>query len=194
MSNSELICPLCECGVLTARTYTDTFQHHGIDLTVDDLEGYLCAACGADPIFEDQIRRNHLRVVDARRRADGLLTGKEIRALRERLGLTQKEASEVFGGGAHAFSKYERGEVVQSAPMDRLLRLVDRYPPLLKDLPGGKAVCELLPAHEVSEYVNGDTIQIKPRKLSGGLCLGTATIIELDEWKESRNYQQAKAA
>lgn len=194
MSNSKLICPLCEWGVLTARTYSDTFQHHGLDLTVDGLEGYLCAACGADPIFEDQIRRNHLRVIDARRRADGLLTGAEIRALREHLGLTQKEASEVFGGGANAFSKYERGEVVQSVPMDRLLRLVDRYPLLLEDLKGGKAAGELVPANQVAEYVNGETVQIKARGLSGDLCLGTAKIIEMEEWKEAHDYEQAKAA
>ncbi len=194
MSNSELICPLCECGVLTARTYSDTFQHHGLDLSVDGLEGYLCAACGADPIFEDQIRRNHLRVIDARRRADGLLTGAEIRALREHLGLTQKEASEVFGGGANAFSKYERGEVVQSVPMDRLLRLVDRYPPLLEDIKGGNAVCGLAPANQVSEYVNGETVRIKARGLFGGLCLGTAKIIVIEEWKEAHNHEQAKAA
>jgi len=40
----------------------------------------------------------------------------------------------IFGGGANAFSKYERGEVIQSVPMDRLLRLVARYPVLLVEL------------------------------------------------------------
>ncbi len=134
MSHKDLTCPMCERGTLTPVAYSETFQHHGSELYVSGLEGYECECCGADPIFDDQIRRNHTRILDARRRADGLLTGEEIRALRDRLGLTQKEASELFGGGANAFSKYERGEVAQSAAMDRLLRLVARYPRLMADL------------------------------------------------------------
>jgi len=92
------------------------------------LEGYCCDTCGADPIFRDQIKRNHLKIADAKRVADGLLVGEEIRRIRMRLKLTQREAAEVFGGGANAFSKYERGDVVQSVAMDRLLRLIDRAP------------------------------------------------------------------
>ena len=37
--------------------------------------------------------------------------------------LTQEEAAKVFGGGVNAFSKYERGEVTQSAAMDKLIRV-----------------------------------------------------------------------
>lgn len=134
MTTQDLLCPMCEHDSLTPSTYSDTFQHRGADLVVEGLECYVCDECGADPVFEDQIRRNHVRVVDARRRADGLLTGREILDLRKSLGLSQKDASEVFGGGANAFSKYERGEVAQSVAMDRLLRLVARYPLLLDDV------------------------------------------------------------
>lgn len=136
MNTEHLKCPMCEHGTLAPNTYSDTFQHHGADLIVDGLECYICGECGADPVFEDQIRRNHARVADARRHADGLLTGREILTLRKSLGLSQQDASEVFGGGSNAFSKYERGEVVQSVAMDRLLRLVARYPLLLDDLRG----------------------------------------------------------
>lgn len=134
MTIEDLMCPMCERGGLTPRTYSETFQHRGADLVVEGLKYYVYDGCEADPVFEDHIRRNHVRVVDARRQADGLLTGREILALRKFLGLSQKEALEVFGGGANAFSKYERGEVTQSVAMDRLLRLVARYPLLLDDL------------------------------------------------------------
>jgi HTH-type transcriptional regulator/antitoxin MqsA len=75
MTEPSLICPECESGALQLHRYSDTFQHQCKNLVVDDLESYLCLACGADPVFEDQIRRNHARIADARRQADGLLTG-----------------------------------------------------------------------------------------------------------------------
>lgn len=135
MSDNQEICPICEEGVLElAPPYTDTFEYHGEPLVVSGLESYVCPLCGADPIFTDQIKRNERRILEAKRQADGLLTGEEIRRIREGLRLTQRQAAEVFGGGAKAFTKYESGVVMQSAAMDSLLRLIDRYPGLLAEV------------------------------------------------------------
>jgi HTH-type transcriptional regulator/antitoxin MqsA len=122
------ICPVCEQGALSPQVYSDDFQHAGKSLRVDGLERYLCDVCGADPILTDQIRRNQVRVCDAKRQTDGYLTSDEIRELRERLQLSQPEAAILFGGGPNAFSKYERGEVIQSLAMDRLLRCTLAFP------------------------------------------------------------------
>src|SRR5690606_39913720 len=50
------------------------------------------------------------------------------RDARETLRLTQGQAAELFGGGANAFSKCERGDVIQSVAMDRLIRLSLAFP------------------------------------------------------------------
>ena len=39
------------------------------------------------------------------------LAPEEIRAIRERLGLSQVEAGELLGGGPRAFTKYESGTI-----------------------------------------------------------------------------------
>ena len=70
----------------------------------------------------------------ATKRLRKLLTGLEVRAIRERLGLTQAKAAELFGGGPVAFSKYESDDVAQSDAMNLLLRLVDLHPHLLEDI------------------------------------------------------------
>jgi HTH-type transcriptional regulator/antitoxin MqsA len=57
-----------------------------------------------------------------------VLTGKEVRALRQKLGLIQADAASLFGGGPVAFSKYEADDVTQSDAMDKLLRVVSFVP------------------------------------------------------------------
>ena len=186
MSVKHPICPVCEAGELTPIVYRDTFNHHGAEVFVEGLEGYRCAACGADPVLQDQIRRNHRRVVDAKRAADGLLTGPEIQALRKELRLTQKDASEVFGGGANAFSKYERGDVMQSIAMDKLLCLIGRHPYLLPELRGEKALPEDATANEPQGYVNGKPLHISGTAQRSPVLDGRSTVVEMDEWKAKR--------
>jgi HTH-type transcriptional regulator/antitoxin MqsA len=125
-------CATCGSSAVHATTYSDTFVHRGQEMHATGLEMMRCDACGTELIEPDQARRNYRRMVDIGRTADGLLTGDAILGVRKRLGLTQHEASTLFGGGLNAFSKYERGDVVQSVPMDRLIRLVSAFPLLLE--------------------------------------------------------------
>jgi HTH-type transcriptional regulator/antitoxin MqsA len=139
MSNENGPCPQCGSQSLTLDRYADTLRVDDQSILVTDLERMVCAACGADPVFTEQIRRNDRRYADARRRLRGLATGAEIAEIRTRLNISQTEASALFGGGANAFSKYERGEVIQSVAMDRLLKLACALPEafeLLRQLSG----------------------------------------------------------
>ncbi len=64
-----------------------------------------------------------------RRRKHGLLSADELRAIRERFGLTQAELARLLRLGANTVSRWESGRNVQTAAMDMLLRLI-------RDLPG----------------------------------------------------------
>ena len=55
---------------------------------------------------------------------DHRLVAEDIRNFRKSFKLSQKEASELFGGGPNSFSKYERGDVIQSKSTDVLIRLI----------------------------------------------------------------------
>lgn len=124
-------CPMCEVGQLEGRTHTATIRHNGEPLVIEGMEYCECPVCGADPVLVDQISRNECRLADAKRAAMGMLTSDEIRLIRKMLGITQREASELFGGGANSFSKYERGATLQSSAMDMLLKLLALRPDLL---------------------------------------------------------------
>ena len=134
MKNLDLICPVCEEGQLHETTFSDDFKHGGATIHVEDLECFECNSCGADPVLKDQIRHNHLRVANAKRVSDELLLGEDIKAIRKDLGLSQSDAAILFGGGANAFSKYERGDVIQSKSMDKLLRLASKNPIIMFEL------------------------------------------------------------
>jgi HTH-type transcriptional regulator/antitoxin MqsA len=74
----------------------------------------------------------------ARRTAKALAHGEKvfvpvvIRSIRQRCGLTQREAGLVFGTGEKSFEKYERGEIRPSAPTKRLLKLAMEQPELFR--------------------------------------------------------------
>ena len=121
------ICPICETGTLSDQVHTGELQYRDRTVRVPDLEYSQCNNCGADPVLAKQAKRNQVRYSDAKRAIDGLLSSSDIRKARRYLGLTQHAASSVFGGGLNAFSKYERGEVIQSEAMDKLIRISCRY-------------------------------------------------------------------
>ncbi|EPA7320535.1 type II toxin-antitoxin system antitoxin MqsA, partial [Escherichia coli O45:H30] len=50
------------------------------------------------------------------------------------LSLTQKEASEIFGGGVNAFSRYEKGNAQPHPSTIKLLRVLDKHPELLNEI------------------------------------------------------------
>ena len=65
------------------------------------------------------------------------LTPSEIRAIRERLSLSQVEAGELIGGGPSSFTKYEAGTVKPAASVINLLRLLEANPAAILTLGGG---------------------------------------------------------
>ena len=66
------------------------------------------------------------------RKKYGLLSADEVRAIRERHGLTQAELATLLRLGANTISRWEARRNVQTAAMDVLLRLI-------RDVPGSLA-------------------------------------------------------
>jgi len=112
-----------------------------------------------------------LAVREAKALARGAeLTPLQIKAIRERCDLTQREASHVFGGGEKAFEKYESGEVSPSSSMVRLLRLAEKRPNLFKKPARGDmrepSSKSLASAREAIRQASLDRIMERVRKFS----------------------------
>lgn len=123
-------CPKCSGSDIASRSYSDTVDFRNLEFDVEGLLDSKCQNCGHVWTTHEQNLKNQtlIREIyagerDRLRAKQGLLSGQEIAQLREQLGLNQREAAALFGGGYNAFNKYESGEVLQSFAMDRLLRL-----------------------------------------------------------------------
>ena len=121
-------CPVCEANFWIDGTHQLVLTHQKQHLNVAGLLHSECAECGYELILPHQTRRNEARIRDSRREASGLLTSSRIKAIRKGLGLSQQHFAVLIGCGINTFSKYERGEVTQSAAMDKLLRILDALP------------------------------------------------------------------
>ena len=141
-------CPMCQTpNPWEARHSTETYRYKGQQFSLSDSEYSVCRECGFDVVLPHQKRQNEARIRDEHRRIDGLLTGRQIRAIRRRLGLTQAQAALLMGGGENAFSKYERGEVTQSVAMNQLLLLLDARPDGLGVLAGRESSASVQSEH-----------------------------------------------
>lgn len=127
MNTHEQICPICGEGHLHERVVQEMTEYKG-HTGETALHFSECDACGSEQADAAQTRANKRAMIAFKKQVDGLLTGAEVRAVRERLGINQAEAARVFGGGPVAFSKYENDDVMQSEAMDKLLRLAADVP------------------------------------------------------------------
>ena len=135
------LCPVCRKGHLEATERVRVFEPHGKRVEVK-LQTSVCNACGETTTKASQHKEN-LRVLAERKVHYGdLLMGEEILALRKRYGLTQQQASKVFGKGKIAFSRYESESTYPDESTTLLLKLAMERPDVMKDL-ADKAGVEL---------------------------------------------------
>lgn len=130
-------CPACGEGELESRVAEEEVEYRGKTRNLP-LHLSVCNHCGSEVAGKEE-SRNNKRVMNAfKKEVDGLLAGASIRQFRKKFGLNQKLLADLLGGGEVAFSRYESDDVVQSQPMDALIRLCLKSPNNLKLLAESK--------------------------------------------------------
>lgn len=116
-------CPICN-GKLNKETHKKNMSYKNKTLTIE-MTGDYCEECEEGFFNDEEQALVTNRILLAKRKADNLLTPENVKRIRIKAKLTQKQAQEIFGGGVNAFSKYERAEITQPRSTDTLLRLLD---------------------------------------------------------------------
>ena len=125
-------CPICGAGKLEKKVSMETFEYKGNKTTIPNYVTYACTECKEAIVDKTTLKASGKLLKDFQRMVDGLLTGRQIREIRKKLGLTQEQMAEIVGGGLKSFARYETGQICQSKGMDNLLRILDAYPEMLK--------------------------------------------------------------
>jgi len=142
MGTHGIVCPICESGHLAEELGGNAVEYKGASQELVMLFS-VCDACGSEQVTDGQSRANKRAMIEFKKQVEDLLTGIEVKCLRNRLGLSQAEAAKVFGGGPVAFSKYENDDVMQSESMDKLLKTSRDVPGVIEYL-ADKAGVELV--------------------------------------------------
>ena len=135
-SRSPRYCLQCDDGTrLTHRKLDMTVAIGALSEVVPAVAGWHCPVCaecefdrGEGERFALALARVRVRFTEERAAA--------VRSTRKKLGLNQAQAGQLFGGGATAFSEYERGKTQPHKSTLLLLKLLDRHPDLLEELAG----------------------------------------------------------
>ncbi len=93
------------------------------------------------------------------------MTPDRIRAIRERLELTQEEAGALLGGGPRAFTKYESGSIRPRAAAISLLRVLEAHPEAMWVLRGDEAPPARSRALSPFEVQGKDLEGLRPEQL-----------------------------
>lgn len=127
-AEQALRCPTCNAGCLRDQVIAERFEFEvdGKTKTVvaENVPVSECdnAACGERLSGPEAARIRHEAIC----RTFGLLTPREIQAIRERLELSQERFAQLTGIGVATISRWERGRLLQNRAMDNLLRLVEQ--------------------------------------------------------------------
>lgn len=103
-------------------------DYKGSPLVIEGLTFVQCGDCGKSYEGPEQGKQNERIIADSKRERDGLLSSYEIEALLDQFDISKSEASRYFGGSPNSFSKYIRGESLQSVAVDKMLRLARDVP------------------------------------------------------------------
>ena len=134
-------CPECG-GEMRHGEHDEVLSHRGHERTIR-VTGWRCTKCGEDILTGEDLLMSERAFLELKAEVDGVLGPKDVARVRQKLGLSQRKAGELLGGGPRAFYKYERGEQAVSIAMSHLLRLLENDPKRLREVaspppPGGQ--------------------------------------------------------
>ncbi|MDR2195563.1 MAG: type II toxin-antitoxin system MqsA family antitoxin [Gallionellaceae bacterium] len=128
-------CPVCGAAELIHDTRDLPYTYKGETIQIAAVTADFCPVCGesiTDAAESERVMREMLafnKQVNAAIVDPGFIIG-----VRKKLNLDQREAAEIFGGGANAFSRYENGKTRPPLALVKLFKLLDRHPDLLKEI------------------------------------------------------------
>jgi putative zinc finger/helix-turn-helix YgiT family protein len=182
-------------GTFHLASEAGTFRIHGVEVPVEQ-RFYRCDECGEEHVTEDLARGVQEEAASAFRKSERFLSGVEIRALRERMGLSQEQFEAALGLGAKSLARWENDRVLQNRSMDNLLRAIDRDPALVAYLaelhgaiiPEGTLPSRSAPIVGSSRWPRSLVAKLEARAIGEGTDLDHYLVWLLTEFSTAGSY------
>lgn len=128
-------CPTCSAANLVHDTRDVPYTYKGESTVLAAVTGDYCPACDESILDTTESRRTMDLMLAFNKQVNAAIVDPAFIAnVRKKLALDQREAAEIFGGGANAFSRYENGKTKPSLALVKLLKVLDRHPDLLNEV------------------------------------------------------------
>jgi HTH-type transcriptional regulator/antitoxin MqsA len=128
-------CPSCAEAKLVRDTRDIPYTYKGETTTIPAVRGEFCPACGEGVLSAAESERVSAAMLEFNKQVNASIVDPSfIARVRKKLGLDQRQAAVIFGGGANAFSRYENGKTKPPLALVKLLMVLDRHPNLLSEL------------------------------------------------------------
>jgi HTH-type transcriptional regulator / antitoxin MqsA len=128
-------CFSCGGAEFVSGTRSVKYTYKGESTAIPAVTGDFCAACGEAVLDREESIRVSAAMLEFNKQVNASLVDPGVIAsIRKKLKLDQREAGEIFGGGANAFSRYENGKTRPPVALVKLLRVLDRHPDLLSEI------------------------------------------------------------
>lgn len=128
-------CPVCGAAELIHDTRDIPHTYKGETTIIPAVTADFCPACGESITDLAETERVMREMQAFNKQVNATIVDPAfILSVRKKLALDQREAAEIFGGGANAFSRYETGKTKPPLALVKLLKVLDRHPDLLNEV------------------------------------------------------------
>ena len=125
-----MICPECGSADVRHEVREEQYTYKG-QTTSFLVEGEYCQDCGEAVLSREESQRLNKEMLAFNASVNASQFNPErIQSVRKKLGLDQKEAAAMFGGGVNAFSRYERGKIAPPKSLEVLFEMIEKRPEL----------------------------------------------------------------
>ena len=128
-------CPTCGGAELMHEIRNIEYIYKGEKTLIPAIEGDYCSVCGEGIHSMEASEKLMQAISEFQKQVNSTFIDPIfVTSVRRKLGLDQKEAATIFGGGVNAFSRYETGKTKPPLSLVKLLKLLNKYPDLLEEI------------------------------------------------------------
>jgi len=128
-------CPICGNGNLVDQVIDMPYIYKGRTTSIKSVSGKSCCDCGEFVLNMAESNRVSKEMLEFNKEINfSIVNPGFITDARKKLGLDQREAAEIFGGGINSFSRYENGKTKPPLALVQLLKILEHHPDLLSEI------------------------------------------------------------